>query len=188
MKGAPSVARTALRRLGLTRSRAETALVVPVPAVSSLIGRVLPPRRATVAGLPPHITLLYPFVPAATIDDSVESTLAEVAARFPPFVFQLSRVARFPGVLYLDPDPAASFVTLIEALLARWPNHPPYGGRYEAVVPHVTVLSGREPPGLAASLQEALPVECRAERVQLLVQGDGGEWQMKRDVLLGGAP
>ena len=180
--------RTALRRLGLTRWRPEAALVVPVPAASNLMAGVLRHGRATVAGLPPHVTLLYPFVPPAMIDGSTESTLADIAARFPPFMFQLARVARFPGVLYLEPDPAHPFVTLIEALMTRWPQHAPYGGRYTAVVPHVTVLTGREPPGLAQSLEEALPVECRAERVQLVVQDDDRQWQMRRDVLLGGAP
>ena len=161
---------------------------MPVPAASNLIAQVLPPPRTTVAGIPPHVTLLYPFVPPAMIDDSVETTLAEVAARVPPFMFQLARVGRFPGVLYLEPEPASSFVNLIETLLVRWPDHPPYGGRYEAVVPHVTVLAGREPPGLAVSLEEALPVDCKAERVQLLAQDDGGQWQTKRDVVLGGGP
>src|SRR5205807_1571117 len=110
--------------------------------------------------------------------------IADIAARFPPFTFQLARVGRFPGVLYLAPEPAHPFVTLIEAVLRRWPQHPPYGGRYATVVPHVTVFDGPEPPGLVAALQDALPLDCKAEELHLFVQDRPGRWQLKHQVAL----
>ena len=62
-------------------------------------------------------------------------------------------VDRFPRVLYLAPEPAAPFVELTQAIAARWPDHQPYGGEFDSVVPHVTVVNGvAEPPGLAEKL------------------------------------
>ena len=161
---------------------------MPVPAASAVIGGALAERPSTVAGLPPHISVVYPFIPPALIDDGVESTLAEIAARFPPFPFRLVRVGRFPCVLYLEPEPPDPFLSLTRTIVQRWRQYPPYGGRYATVVPHLTVLTGPEPPGLAASLEDALPVDCRAEHVHLVVQDDAGRWHVKRRVALGGAP
>lgn len=184
MSRTPAVA--LLRRVRVGRWRPESCLVVPVPAASGLIRRSRSDPPGSVAGLPPHVTLLYPFLPPATIDHSVASTVVEVAARFPSFTFRLARVGRFPGVVYVEPEPAHPFVALMDALLDRWPHHPPYGGRYTEFVPHVTVLAAApEPPGLLSALEEALPVECRADRLHLLAQDHRGRWRVEREALLG---
>ena len=179
---------TLLRRLGLRRSKAESALVVPVPAAESFLRRFVPESPGGFASMPAHLTVVYPFLPPSTIDDSVESTVGEIAARFGPFTFQLTRTGRFRGVLYLEPEPAFPFVTLTEAIVDRWPEQRPYGGRYPRLVPHVTVLAGPEPPGLAAALEDALPLECTAAELHVMVQDDGGRWRAKRQVLLGARP
>lgn len=175
-----------LRRVGITRWRPESSLLVPVPPASALVRRALGERGAPRSGLPPHVTLVYPFVPPAMIDDSVESMLEEIAARFPPFGFRLASVARFPGVLYLRPEPAAPFLDLTEAVVERWPNHRPYGRRASTVVPHVTVVVGPEPPGVAAALEQALPVECSVDHLDLVVQDDRGRWRIRRRLFLPG--
>ena len=43
-------------------------------------------------------------------------------------------------MLYLEPDPAHPFVDMIEAVAERFPEHPPFGGEFDTVVPHLTVV------------------------------------------------
>jgi 2'-5' RNA ligase superfamily protein len=134
--------------------------------------------------MPAHVTILYPFLSPNAIARSVERDLELALAPFPPFRFRLVRVERFPGVLYLEPDPAHQFVELTSAVHARWPNHPPYGGAFADVIPHLTVVQGREPPELAHELEKALPIEAEASEVCLMAQR-GRKWSLVRRFPLG---
>jgi hypothetical protein len=115
-----------------------TGLVVPVPSVDWLVLD----RRPASDGLrvPAHVTLIAPFVPP---DELTEGLLAELATLFSdvvPFSFALQETAAFPdGTVYLAPEPAAPFRQLTHALAKAFPEYPPYEGRFETVVPHVTV-------------------------------------------------
>ena len=137
-----------------------TTLIVPVPAAQPLLE-----QSAHEAGLPPHVTIFYPFLNVRTIDEETESALAELLARVPAFDFELGEIGRFPGVVYLSPQPSTPFVSLTEALAERWPDHKPYGGAFEEIIPHLTVAYGAPiPDGLA----EQLPLRVRAEEVWLM--------------------
>jgi 2'-5' RNA ligase len=148
-----------LRRL-LTRPA--SALIVPVPAANALLH-----DSAREAGMPAHITLIYPFVPATSIYADTEEALASVFQATPQFAFALSRIGQFPNVVYLRPEPREPFVELSRALVERWPDHPPYGGAYGELLPHLTIAYGSSaPPGLA----HALPVLATATEVWLMTR------------------
>jgi 2'-5' RNA ligase len=154
--------RADVRRLRRLIDCSVTALVVPVRAADALVD-----RSAREPGMPAHITLIYPFLPGRTIGEEVELELAALVRAVPRFDFALSSVGRFPGVVYLAPEPVGPFVELTEAFAVRWPERPPYGGAYEQIVPHLTVANFDVAyPGLS----ERLPVPARAEEVWLMVR------------------
>lgn len=159
----------------------ESALVVPVPLAEPVVGSWrdrLDPSAAR--GVPAHVTVLYPFVPPDAIDDDVEARVAAVVGRFAAFPVRFAAIGRFPGVVYLEPDPAEPFVALTAAITSEWPSHPPYGGRFDTVVPHLTVAHGKEPRGLARELARSLPLDTTAEEVWLLEQhGTSGRWRTR---------
>ena len=157
-----------------------TALVIVVPEVEPLIGRLRERYDAAGAmGAPSHVTLVFPFG-----DD--EAGLEELFAAAPPFDFELVGTASFPdSTLYLEPEPAEPFVRLVEALAARYPDHPPYGGTHETIVPHVTVGQS-VPEDEARRIGAELPVHCRAEGVSWLEEGPDGRWRERRRFALGG--
>lgn len=76
----------------------------------------------------------------------------------------------FPdGTIYLGPDPATPFASLTAALVAAFPQCPPYGGRFEPV-PHLTVdhvAGGATIGSTRSALGPTLPARCRAERISL---------------------
>jgi len=162
--------------------RPDTALIVPVldaePAVAAWLGR----DEVTFDGAPLHVTAMYPFLPARSIDlDAV----ARLAAGIEPFGFTLGRLGRFPGVLYLAPEPAAAFTEITARVQHFWPSCLPYGGAYETVTPHVTVAFGDQPPADPAVLERALPIRTRAGELWLIRQGVRG-WRTWRRFPLGG--
>jgi 2'-5' RNA ligase len=136
-------------------------------------------------GLPSHVTVLYPFMPESAVDDAVEGRLADVLGTCPAFAFELAEMARFPGVLYVRPQPAPPFVTMTEAIVRAWPRYVPYEGQFRDVVPHVTVLDrSPEPDGLAAAVEALLPCAARADEVWLMAQ-TGDRWDRRAQVRLG---
>jgi 2'-5' RNA ligase len=147
---------------------AETAIVALVPELESLI-------PAGAGGMPPHVTLLYPFAEDEAVDPLLRDA-AGVFARFAPFEVSFAVVRRWPETLYLEPDPAGAFVELTEALVAAFPDYPPYAGAHDDIVPHLTVAHGDDSQfdELAERLRPSLPVRVRIERAWLMVDSPAG--------------
>jgi 2'-5' RNA ligase len=119
----------------------ESGLAVLVPQAEALVHSFrdkYDPSAA--AGMPAHITLLYPFKSPHEIDGSTIEKLNQCFAGFWAFDFSLAKIRRFPGgVLYLVPEPDEPFRRLTRAVWDCCPETPPFGGRYSNVVPHLTV-------------------------------------------------
>jgi 2'-5' RNA ligase len=179
----------ALYRRALSFRRRDSALIVPVPEAEPLVSewrRQFDPAAA--GGMPAHLTLLYPFVPPRRLDAAVERQLADLFGAFEPFRFRLVAVARFPGVLYLAPEPTERFTRLTAAIERRWPEHPPYEGAFETVVPHLTVAQGEEPEGLEATLAQSLPIEAEAREAWLMIEGEDRLWSRRQRFSFGPTP
>ena len=168
-----------------------TALVVPVPRVGPIVEPWLEktvPSKPSI-GIPAHVTLLFPFVPAEEVEYQLLDDLKHLFAGFEPFGFTLPRTARFPTTLYLDSEPAGPFVELTKAICGRWPGYEPYEGEFDEVVPHLTVAQG-EPELLdlaETDVAPRLPITVRATEVLLLeeVQPFWQEWRTRESFPLG---
>jgi 2'-5' RNA ligase len=147
----------------------DTALICRVPESERYIARYRerydPSARRNV---PAHVTILYPFVPLAAIDASVVARLREIAAGIRCFDYRLAQTRRFPVALYLAPDPDHSFSALTDAVWRAFPDHPPFEGKFDTVVPHVTVAHGDEPQlcEIEVELRIALPAGGRQGALQ----------------------
>jgi 2'-5' RNA ligase len=129
-------------------------------------------------GIPAHVTVLFPFVPSERVGE-VEERVAELVAVAPEFDLLFARTARFPDVLYLDPEPAQPFLALTGAIAAEWPDYPPYEGAFETVIPHLTVGESEDSALLdriADEVQQQLPVETRVREASLFVEDEAGRW------------
>jgi 2'-5' RNA ligase len=132
-----------------------------------------------------HITVLVPFRHASALDDETSAVLASTFAGFEAFSFALEAVRKFEdGTVYLAPTPAEPLVALTEAVTARFPEHPPYGGSFDAIVPHLTV--GRDVDGSVAEAAKRLPlpIHSRVRSVVLVERGDDLRWQKRRSCQL----
>jgi hypothetical protein len=173
----------------------ESALVFLVPEAEALVG----PFRdrhdpAAAAGMPAHITLLYPFKPPRAIDASVLDGLRQCFAAFAPFPFALAETRRFEApyaVLYLAPEPSESFRALTLTIWQRWPETPPYRGRYADIIPHLCVAQVADLQQLdtvarrfAAKAAAMLPIRAMAAEVALM-DTRSGRWQVRATFSLG---
>jgi 2'-5' RNA ligase len=118
--------------------------------------------------LPAHVTVLYPC-PGKPLE------IARVLEPFDRFDVTFPRLDRFPGVLWLAPDPAEPFVRMTEAMVARFPSWPPYGGVFKSVIPHLTVAQELL-DDVAVQVEPLLPIASRVESVVLYESADGVHW------------
>lgn len=138
--------------------------------------------RDAAAGMPPHITVFYPHQYDRSIGEAVGAALAD----HDPFHFELVALGRFPDVVYLQPEPREPFVRLTQTLSACL-GALPYEGRFETVVPHVTVATRRWLPRSATrALAGALPITGEATSVDVLADV-GGQWSILDSLPLGGS-
>ena len=122
------------------RRAGETALIATIPEAEPLVGALR--RRydsSADAGIPAHVTVLYPFLEESRIDAGVIGALTEVLGAHEPFEVRFTHCGRFPDALFLAPEPVGPFRALTESVFGRWPETPPYAGKFTEVVPHLTV-------------------------------------------------
>ena len=106
-------------------------------------------------GVPAHITVLYPFLPADAIDSQV-----------------LSDLERLFGVV-------SRFNALIRTTCAAYPSLKPYGGQHDEVIPHLTVGDRAALDDLRAaeeSIRPWLPIAAHADAVTLMAEQSNGRW------------
>jgi 2'-5' RNA ligase len=178
---------------GPARLHRETSIDIWLPSVAPLVDRW---RLATVEvaarGIPPHITLLYPWRPAPLrASDILEATAALAGVK--PFTVTLGRLGRFPGVLFLWPEPDDQLRAIMRRLSLAFPDTPPYGGAILDPMPHLTVAkaaSEAELDPLVAEVREHLgqhpPLSVTIREVVLGEEDADGRWIARASLPLGG--
>ncbi|MGW5126592.1 2'-5' RNA ligase family protein [Streptomyces sp. NPDC004069] len=157
----------------------QTGLIVRIPDAEPVV-RAWRERfdPSAQAGVPAHVTVLFPFLDESRIDARVCSALADMLGSHHAFDLRFESCGRFPGVLYLAPEPGTQLRRLTEVIADRWPEAPPYGGQFAEIVPHLTVADGQDDAVLdeiEADLLGRLPFTSHVSSVDLMVH-DGAKW------------
>lgn len=170
-----------------------SGLIIEVPEAEPAVGE---PRSRLDGnarlGIPAHITVLFPFVPRALIDDATLRRLTGIFAAEPAFVHRLVRSDWFADdVLWLAPEDDTPFRALTKKVHREFPDYPPFGGQFPDVVPHLTIADRRPIDQMRSAEQlvsSHLPISCVATRVSLMVQRDAsGIWTRAASFALGTA-
>jgi 2'-5' RNA ligase len=166
-----------------------SAIVVPIRLPAALRALLLRESATARLGVPGHVTLLFPFVPAESIDRAVLAAVGRVVGAAPAFDVAFRAVRRFEpgdgapnGVVWLAPEPAAPFISLTGQLASAFPDYPPYGGAFAGVIPHVT-LADDDAARMDRNEAEAranLPFRRRVGGATLIVEGADGRWRTLR--------
>jgi endonuclease/exonuclease/phosphatase family metal-dependent hydrolase/2'-5' RNA ligase/uncharacterized protein (UPF0248 family) len=131
---------------------------------------------------PPHVNLLFGFVPEVEFDRALP-LLAAAATEVAPFTARLDGVHTFghrqDATIWLDPAAGfggdAAWSALHEALQRRFPA---CGGRAEGFTPHLTLGRSSTPQSVAASCADRL-APATAEVGQLAVLSRRGDEPMR---------
>jgi 2'-5' RNA ligase len=146
--------------------------------------------RAAGLGVPAHVTILFPFLAPGDLVPAARRDLAAIAAANQPFEVTFASVGRFPNVVYLAPDPAVPFVRMTDAVVERFPNHPPYDGAFDHVIPHLTITESVSAPldEIEREAARLLPIHHRITTLEVLIEGAEGRWRSRWRIPLGVTP
>jgi len=171
---------------------ADTAIICRVPERERFIAhyreRYDPSARRNV---PAHVTILYPFLPPEAIDSGVLGQLRDIARGVRCFDYRLSQTRRFPVALYLAPQPDAGFAALTEGIWRAFPDYPPFAGKFDSVIPHVTVAHGDEPQLCEIEIELRIALGSGGVRAHchemVLIENSTGRWEEMHRFALGTA-
>jgi 2'-5' RNA ligase len=157
-----------------------SALIVRVPSAEPAVG----PWRArfdpsAVLGVPAHVTILFPFVALEEIDDAVKAAVRETVGQVQRFEVVFYRLERRPDVVWLLPEPDDRFRQLTAEVWSRFPQHPPYEGRFDGVIPHLTIADhdlDALPTGFETAISRSLPI-CHLTSEVELIGFSGLRWE-----------
>lgn len=169
----------------------KSALIIPVPEVENIVRtwrEQLDP--ACSRGIPVHITVLFPFVHPADLDDEVVQSLDAYFSKTNSLYFGFTSLDWFDDrVVYLKPSPDTDFRIMTRDLMVIFPHYLPYGGRYDEPTPHLTVGDGAPKKLLheaARNINQHLPVMINAKFAWLMTGGMGpNRWTLCHEFLLG---
>jgi 2'-5' RNA ligase len=167
-----------------------SAVVVPIPEAEPWVGALRAAFDPSAAlGVPAHVTIMFPFVPPARLDDGVLAALGEVLANALAFEIEFSKVAWFAeDVVWWAPEPAAPFVALTHAVAARFDLRPYEGAHGDDVVPHLTIGHGASLPQLRAAeaaVASGPPVRSTVRAARVMVGSQKpGSWTTVADLPL----
>jgi 2'-5' RNA ligase len=167
-----------------------TALVALVPQAEPVVGRWradLDPSASS--GMPPHVTVLYPWLPPDGLHDGELGALRELVAAVPAFDVEFCEFGRFPSTLWLAPRPADPFIRLTTAIERRWPDTPAYAGRFPTIVPHLSIGDAVDPDMLGHVVTDVaprLPFPARIDELVLMVRDADARWDRHSTYQLAG--
>ena len=150
----------------------ETALLIVCPAAEEAVeGLRLRYDRAAQFGVPAHVTITYPFKPRAELTDDHRAALRMVVAGFAPLTLEGRRTSWFDdSVVFVALEDPSPVIELTNAVTQQFPDFPPYGGAFDAVVPHLTVAHDQPKEVLRAAeidVIRRLPFSMEVDRVEL---------------------
>lgn len=179
----------------------EATLAVPFPDLDELLRPFHPELDPhTGIGIPAHVTIIHPFAGPGALDGADVDWLRDLFAATPAFECRFVRTRWFADeVLWLEPEPSDDFRRLTLTVAERFPEHPPYGGAYPAITPHLTLARcdpADDPAAVARALDrlhaverriaDLLPIALPADRVALMRGGaDVTGWRSVLDFPFG---
>ena len=171
---------------------AQFLFVVRVPEVEPYVAQLRERfDPAAKRGLGAHVTVLHSTVPPGRIDPTVIGRVAAAVSSIAHFRYQVTRVARFPGTLYLVAEPAAPFLLLSDRLAVALPMAEPAEQKRKALVPHISVvrkntIDDREVEAeLTMMLERHGPISCACTAIVLL-ENSTAMWRSVREFVLSG--
>ncbi len=152
-------------------------------------------RHSTIAvaskGVPPHITLLFPWRPVPITDIDI-STLRSVTKGQHPFPIVFTHIEQFSKrVIYLAINEESDVRILIQKIIAAFPDASPYDHEFPNPIPHLTIAKAPDDATfdalfkeVSASIVSELPIEIIVREIVVMEEGEDTNWRVHSIITL----
>ncbi|MFF1815860.1 2'-5' RNA ligase family protein [Kribbella sp. NPDC058245] len=177
--------------------RGLTAILITVPELAAYTDRWRSVSRTSMRPdvplnelIPPHVTVLVPWLPEPTEADIERLRVA--VDKVPAFDLSFLEAGQFPnGTAWLRPEPFDEIRGVIQTVAAAFPECPPYNGEFPDPHPHLTISSSAQGgPAVVADAQATLALEpapvAKLTELGLWRDDEHGVWSQFGSVVLGG--
>jgi 2'-5' RNA ligase len=170
----------------------ESAIDINVNEIDTLI---LKWRNSTVGiaskGVPPHITLLFPWRPVPITDTDI-STLRSVIKDQHPFPIVFTHIEQFSKrILYLAINEESEVRILIQKILAAFPDASPYNNEFSNPIPHLTIAKAPDDATfdtlyqeVSTSIASKFPIEIMVREIVVMEEGEDTNWRVHSIIVL----
>jgi hypothetical protein len=168
-----------------------SAVIVPIDLPPGLLAVRDAADRMAARGVPPHVTVLFPFLPVDALTPDVHATLADLAVKRRRFAARFDSVERRDQMVRLLPADQLPFLRLTADLAALWPDHPPYQGVHDELIAHLTLVETADIQVLDAAWAAASKsgqFDAAATELRVITEDDGGRWHTRWQLRFGPAP
>ena len=165
-----------------------SAVIVPFRIPGDLEAIRIAGDRMAARGVPPHVTILFPFLLVAALTPEVRSALAALAAQTPMFVARFDVVERRDESVWLLPADQQPFLDLTAGVADLWPDHPPYEGAHDHLIAHMTLVETWNMKTLDAARAAATasgPFGASAAELRVITEDEAGHWHTRWHLPLG---
>ncbi|MGL1893629.1 MAG: 2'-5' RNA ligase family protein [Spirochaetaceae bacterium] len=137
-----------------------------------------------IAGMPPHITLLYPYFPTVDDIDNNLNRIKKVCKKIEPFTVSIKNLGFFSNreVMYYAPEPKVEFKKIIKLFAEEFRETPPYGGAFpiDEISAHITVCTDKKfidevEKELTNKMKTILPFSFEVNLIKIYIKYDG-QW------------
>jgi 2'-5' RNA ligase len=175
-----------------------TAILITVPELAEYTERWRSVSRSTARPqvpltelIPPHVTVLVPWVAEPT--DTDLARLKAAVTSIEPFELSFPTAGQFPnGTAWLKPEPFDKVRSILLSVFDAFPECPPYGGEFPDPHPHLTISSSAQGgPAVVAEANAALTAApaptVQLTELELWREDAEGVWHQLAAVPLGSA-
>jgi 2'-5' RNA ligase len=164
----------------------ETSIDLHFQEIDALISKWrVPSVKIASKGVPPHITLLYPWRPTPITDTDL-GILRSVIKGQHPFPIVFTHLQQFSNrVLYLAVNEESNVRTLITKITNAFPDVLPYSGEFPNPIPHLTIAKAPDDATFEVLFQEVsayieseLPIELIVREIVVMEEGEDTNWKV----------
>ncbi len=167
-----------------------SAVIVPIALPPDLRAIRARTDRMAARGVPPHVTVLFPFLPADALNPEVQLTLRNLAAAREPFAARFDGVECLDQMVWLLPADQLPFLRLTAEVTARWPDYPPYEGVHDDLIAHLTLVETSDVESLSegcAAASRSPGFDVAVDELRVITEDAAGRWHDRWRLALGSA-
>ncbi len=136
-------------------------------------------------GIPPHITLLWPWKSPPIEPDDIK-ILKNSLRDTRPFSIQFHQVQYFPnGTIFLACKNIEPLQIIMKNIFETFPECKPYNGEFVNPTPHITIAKVPDQKifshvyeDICTALKSKLPLVCPVDEIEIMEEMKTGNWKI----------